>query len=357
MKGLSEDEKEQFSHYARVALEQLPDEGAGFMLSNLLIRDTAQPLPLRRNADGNPLIQFVQTKKQAFWDDLISKSYGNRILCGLRYFDPEKERSRVGIADAREQAIPILRGSAPSESSRKSNRDFSLLQSSLARFGFRPISRERSFEFLYELINFVKAPAYRPDLSLNVQLAHSRYSFRPSEEYVLINDREYVSLIGMKYPPPTSLAMYFRRFYEFNFPLVLRQSIGFAARERLYKQQDFNTPIALALSSVDPKNLKYVEEVKDFRSRIENEKELPIWWHFSILVRAGDKETLGSRRAQVITLLKEIGSFGITEKRNLKAGLFLSPARPRPVLSPQGVARYCKCRGPAERIRSLSGRP
>ncbi len=25
--GLSEDEKEQFSHYARVALEQLPDEG------------------------------------------------------------------------------------------------------------------------------------------------------------------------------------------------------------------------------------------------------------------------------------------------------------------------------------------
>src|SRR5216117_481791 len=28
--GLSEDEKEQFSHYARVALEQLPDEGARF---------------------------------------------------------------------------------------------------------------------------------------------------------------------------------------------------------------------------------------------------------------------------------------------------------------------------------------
>src|SRR6266545_99828 len=38
--NLSEDEKKQFSHYARVALEQLPDEGAGFMLSNLLIRDT-----------------------------------------------------------------------------------------------------------------------------------------------------------------------------------------------------------------------------------------------------------------------------------------------------------------------------
>lgn len=38
--GLSEDQKEQFSHYARAALEQLPNEGEGFMLSNLLIRDT-----------------------------------------------------------------------------------------------------------------------------------------------------------------------------------------------------------------------------------------------------------------------------------------------------------------------------
>src|SRR5947199_339978 len=123
----------------------------------------------------------------------------------------------------------------------------------------------------------------------------------------------------MKYPPPTSLAMYLRRFYELDFPLLLRQSIGFAAKERLYKNQDFNTPIAQALSTVDPKNLKYVEEAREFRGRIENEKELPVWWHFSIVVRAGDKETLRARRAQVISLLKEIGSFGVPERRNLKA--------------------------------------
>ena len=41
--GLAEDVKEQFSHYARSAIEQLPEEGAGFMLSNLLIRDTPNP--------------------------------------------------------------------------------------------------------------------------------------------------------------------------------------------------------------------------------------------------------------------------------------------------------------------------
>ena len=84
--GLSEEEREDFSHYVRSTLEQLPDEGAGFMLSNLLIRDTPKPTPLVKNPGAPPLIQFVQSKKQVFWNDLISKSFSNRILCGLRYY-------------------------------------------------------------------------------------------------------------------------------------------------------------------------------------------------------------------------------------------------------------------------------
>lgn len=54
--GLSEEEKEQYSYYVRVALEQLPEEGAGFMLSNLLIRDTPNPIPLQKNPRAHPLI-------------------------------------------------------------------------------------------------------------------------------------------------------------------------------------------------------------------------------------------------------------------------------------------------------------
>ncbi len=111
------------------------------------------------------------------------------------------------------------------------------LASSLARFGFRALDRAGSFEALYELINFSEPPAYRSDLSLNAQLAQSQYVFRSSEEYLVINGREYVSLIGMKYPPPTSLAMYLRRVYDLDFPLILRQSIGFASKQRLFKQQ------------------------------------------------------------------------------------------------------------------------
>ena len=291
------------------------------MLSNLLIRDTPKPLPLRKNPDAPPLIQFVQAKKQAFWDDLISKSFGNRILCGLRYFPPKKKDPNWGLLIQENKLLRFYRDQIH-ECVRQLEQGYLALSSGFARFGFRALDREQSFAALYELINFAEPPAYRPDLSLNAQLAQSHYVFRTSEEYLVINGREYVSLIGMKYPPPTSLAMYLRRFYELDFPLILRQSIGFASRQRLFKQQDFNTPIAMALSTMDPKNLKYVEEVKDFRSRIENDKELPVWWHFSVLVRAEDKETLRIRRAEVISLLKEIGSFGITEKRNLKAGFF-----------------------------------
>ena len=144
----------------------------------------------------------------------------------------------------------------------------------------------------------------------------------PSEEYVLVNGTQYCSVIGLKYPPPSSLAMYLRRFFELHFPLVLRQSLGFCKKEKLYKEQDFSVPIALALSTIDSRNLKYVEEVKEFRNRIDNDKELPLWWHLSILVSAGDKETLRTRRARVISLLKDIGSHGVTETRNLKPAFF-----------------------------------
>jgi type IV secretory pathway VirB4 component len=306
---------------SREVLPHLPEEGAGFMLSNLLVRDTPDPLPLKKNRPAHSLVQFVQAKKQEFWDGVIARSYGNRIFCGLRYFNPRKKEPAWNLLIQDQKLFHFYR-SQLQQTVRKAEQGFVVLSNAFSRFGFRALDYEQSFRVLYELINFAKAPAYRPDLSLNAQLAHSHYLFRPIEEYAVINGTEYCSLIGIKYPPPSSLTMYLRRFYELDFPLVLRQSIGFCNKQRLYKEQDFNRPIALVLSTVDPRNLKYVEEIKDFRHRMENEKELPVWWHFSVLVRAKDKETLRTRRTQVIGLLKEIGSFGITEKRNLKAGFF-----------------------------------
>jgi hypothetical protein len=266
--GLSEEEKERFSYYARTAVEQLPEEGAGFMLSNLLVRDRPDPVPLKKNPRAHSLVQFVQGKKQEFWDSMIAKSYGNRIFCGLRYFNPRKKDLAWNLL-VQEQKLFRFYRSQLQQTVRKAEQGFVVLSNAFARFGFRALDHGQSFRVLYELINFAKAPAYRPDLSLNAQLAHSHYLFRPMEEYAIINGTEHCSLIGIKYPPPSSLAMYLRRFYELDFPLVLRQSIGFCNKQRLYKEQDFNTPIALALSTVDSRNLKYVEEIKDFRHRRE----------------------------------------------------------------------------------------
>jgi type IV secretory pathway VirB4 component len=317
--GLSEEEKQQYSYYTRTALEQLPDDGAGFTLSNLLVRDTPEPIPLKNNPQAHPLIQLVQDNKQRFWDGIVARSFGNRIFCSLRYFNPKRKEPPWNLLVQEGKLFRFYHDQLRMDA-QKLEEGFLVLSNAFARFGFQTLDRTESFRCLYQLINFVKPPAYRPDLSLNAQLAHSRYVF--SEQHVVINDQEYCSVVGIKYPPPTSLALYLRRFYELSFPLVLRQSIGFCNRQKLYKEQDFNTPIALALSAVDPKNLQYVEEIKHFRGRIENEKELPLWWHFSVLVRARDRETLRSRQTQVMGLLKDIGSFGILEKRNLRSAYF-----------------------------------
>ncbi len=319
--GLSEEVKEQFSHFARSAIEQLPEEGAGFMISNIMIRDTPHPLPLKKNLNAAQLIQFVQNKKQEFWDDLISKSFGNRILCGLRYY-PTKKKDAPWNMLIQENKLHRFYLDQLKENVERIEQGIFALSSGLGRFGFRSLDREQSFAALYELINFSNPPAYRRDLSLNAQLAQSSYTFRQNEEYLVVNNSQYISIIGMKYPPPSSVAMYLRRFYELGFPLILRQSIGFASKQKLYKEQDFNLPIAMALSTMDATNLKYAEEVQSFRTRIDNDKELPVWWHFSVAVRAEDKDTLRNRRAEVISLLKEIGSFGLTEKKNLKAAFF-----------------------------------
>jgi type IV secretory pathway VirB4 component len=317
--GLSEEEKQLYSYYTRTALEQLPDEGAGFMLSNLLVRDTPEPIPLKSNPQAHPLIQLVQDNKQRFWDGIVARSFGNRVVCSLRYFNPRRKEPPWNLLVQEGKLFRFYRDQVRMDA-QKLEEGFLVLFNAFARFGFQTLDRTESFRTLYQLINSVKPPAYRPDLSLNAQLAHSRYVF--SEQHVVISDQGYCSVVGIKYPPPTSLALYLRRFYELSFPLVLRQSIGFCNRRKVYKEQDFNTPIALALSAVDPKNLQYVEEIKNFRGRIENEKELPLWWHFSILVRAKDRETLRSRQTQVVGLLKDIGSFGILEKRNLRSAFF-----------------------------------
>ena len=175
--GLSEEEKEHYSYFARMALEQLPDEGAGFMLSNVLVRDKPDPIPLKHNPHAHPLIQFVQDRKQEFWNERFSTSYGNRIFCGLRYFSPRRMEPRWSLLVQEAKLFRFYRDQIYAAAGKLED-GFLTLANAFGHFGFRALDREQSFRVLYELVNFTKAPAYRADLSLNAQLAHSQYAFR-----------------------------------------------------------------------------------------------------------------------------------------------------------------------------------
>jgi type IV secretory pathway VirB4 component len=313
--ALPEEERNDYSHFTQSAFGTLPNEGAGFMLSNLLIRDTPKLVPLKENPQMAPTIQDARNRKQAFWEALVPRSFSNRVLCGLRYFPVNRKPAEL-LTLIREHKVHEFNIKQFSSAVEQIEQGFIALSKGLDRFKFCALDRKESFAALYEIINFSDAPAYRPDMSLNAQLAHSRYSFPKGKEYFVVNETEYMSLMGIKYLPPASVAMYLRRFYELGFPLIMRQAIGFVNKEKLFKKQDFNLPIATALSRVDTTNLAYAEEIMNFRQRVEQNKELPVYWHFSVLVRAKDEETLRNRRAEVSALLKEIGSFGMVENEN-----------------------------------------
>ena len=276
--GSSEEPREDYSQYTRAALELLPNKGAGFILSNLLIKDTVRPIPLIGNPAALELIQFIQGKKQGLCAERIQKNYSDKILCGLSYHPIDIKTSPPWyyiISDKKWFNFYIEKFNS---SVRMLEQGYAALSNGLSRFKVRTLTREESYAALYELINFSPPNEYQPDLSLREQLLHKRYSFCVNDDYLVINGMEYISLVGIKPPPSHSIDIYLQRFYEFGFPLILRQAI-------------------------------------DIHS-----KKFRVWGHFFILVRAGDKKTLSIRRAEIISLSKKINLLDVTEELNIKAG-------------------------------------
>jgi len=317
--GFAEDEREQFSYYVRSALEQLPDDGQGFMLGNLLVRGPAELPPLAAAADANAVVRFVQDRKQEFWQAMADRSFQNRVVCSLRYFEPGPVQPSWDTLIADRKRFEFIRAKLDDRLA-KLHQGFLTLQAALERFGCRPLDRAATFRQLYRLVNLAPPPAYRPDLSLNAQLGHSAICFRP--ESVIVNETTHVALVGVKYPPPGTVALYLRRFYELGFPLLLKQTFGFAARDPLWKRLGFNQNIARSLAAVDKTCALYVDEVAEFQRRVEADKELPLHWTGQVAVYADSAAQLTERTLQVQTLLKEIGAAGLTERHNLRNGFF-----------------------------------
>ena len=138
--GLSEEDKRQYSYYTRTALEQLPVEGAGFMLSNLLVRDTPEPIPLKSNPHAHPLIRFVQDNKQRFWDGIVARSFGNRIFCALRYFNPRRKAPPWNLLVQESKLFRFYRDQLRLDA-QKLEEGFLVLSNAFARFGFQALDR------------------------------------------------------------------------------------------------------------------------------------------------------------------------------------------------------------------------
>jgi len=312
--GPSEAQMEDFSRSARYALEQLPDEGVGFVLSNLLIRDTPKLAPLNNNPDAPPLIQFLHSKKQAFCDDVISKSFSNHILCGLQYYPVNKKAPPLIMVPHKKKVHSFDYDQLKSVTDQLEH-GFIALSRGFAHFGFHALTREESFAALFRLINFTEPAVYMRGSLLCAQLAHSRIQFHCDDGYLVVNDTEYISIIGIIGILPHTAVMHLQRLYELEFPLIMRQSMKFISKGKLLKDQKNKWLITRIL-------LMFDEKIEDYRTRIKNSTELPFDWHFSILVRAKDKNTLYVRRSEIKGLLKERGFSPIEKRKQLEAGFY-----------------------------------
>ncbi len=316
--GISQEEKEQLSYYVRSAVEQLPNDGKGFMLSNLFLRGTANIPDLVVREDANPVVKYLQHRKQEFWNDLAKRSFQNRSICCLRYFehDPAPPWSQL-VGD--EKCFKFYREQLDARME-KLYMGYVTLKSALDRFGFKQLDKETTFKLLYRIVNCQAPPRYREDISLNAQVPNTVIKLYAHKGYLTIGEDTYATIIGVKYPPDTTVGMFLRRFYELNFPLLIKQSFGFADKQKLWKKMDFDKNIANALSQVDKGCAEFVQQSREYQHRVENEKELPVWWNFTIYALATNKDDLRERQQRVMNILKEIGSHGLVEEHNFKNG-------------------------------------
>ena len=335
--GISQEEKEQLSYYVRSAVEQLPDDGKGYMLSNLFLRGTADIPSLVVQPDANPVVKYLQQRKQEFWNDLANRSFQNRSICCLRFFEHDQAPpwSQL-VSDTK--SFQFYRDQLDARVE-KLYLGYATLRSALDRFGFRPLDREQTYRILYRIVNCAPPPRYRPDVSLNAQVPDTVIKMYAHKGYLTIGEGTCATVIGVKYPPEATVGMFLRRFYELNFPLLIKQSFGFADKSKLWKKMDFDKNIANALAQVDKGCAEFVRQSREYQHRVENEKELPVWWTLTIYVHAASREELRERQQKVLNILKEIGSHGQVEENNFKNGyMSLFPGHERLYLRKSLVA-------------------
>lgn len=337
--GLGEEEKEQLSYYVKNALEQL---GKGFSLSNLLIRTRSPRCRLKAGTGAPEIIQFMQSRNQAYWDHVAKSSLSNYIYCSLGYQNPTKFPKDINTLMKPHGTISIMIRELQ-ENCRELLKGYASMKATLSRFGFCDLSREESFNTLYQIMNDADPPVYRDDIPLNIQLCHSNIRFNEKNHSINIDDRFFTNSIALKYPPPSTIAFYFRRMFDLPFQLILKNSFRVINYEKFEKKLLFNQNIAQAISAKSKNASNYVEEVSGFQSKVSTDREIPIHWSSYIYLKADSPEELARNTYVIKNLLKEIGSQGKEEKKNHKnAYFFLYPGHEKinrrtfPIVSSNG---------------------
>lgn len=337
--GLGDEEKEQLSYYVKNALEQL---GKGFSLSNFLIRTKSPQCQLKTNPQAPGIIQYMQSRNQKYWDHICQSSLSNYIYCSLGYQNPTKFPKDFNTLIKPNSTISILIRELQSNCN-ELLKGYSNMKATLARFGFNDLSKEETFRTLYQIMNDADPPPYRDDISLNLQLCHSNIHFNDKNYSTNIDDRFFINSIALKYPPPNTIAFYFRRLFDLPFQLILKNSFGVINYEKFEKRLLFNQNIAQAISAKSKNASNYVEEVSGFQSKVSTDREIPINWSSYIYLKAETLEELSRNTYTIKNLLKEIGSQGKEEKKNHKnAHFFLYPGHEKinkrkfPIVSSNG---------------------
>lgn len=313
---LSRAERSSLSESVKLAFLQLDE---GFTVTNYIDRDINLLFSLENGINAPDVIKYVQSRKQEFWDKISSRSFSSRIFCSIRYRNHQKREVPLKGLFFEKQLFDFSKREID-EGIEKLFHGYLTVKSAFKKFGFFPLDCNETFSILYKMINFSDPPSYRSDLSLNAQLSQSAYTFE--DDIFMTGDGMYGKIISIKYLPEESFPLYFERLYDLKINFIIKQSFRIINFSKMEKSIKVNQNIARSLSSIDKSSEHYVGEVDEFLSEVKIKREKPVRWNLSIMLLSRDIDLLNEKVYEVISLLKEIGSSGMTERFNLKNALF-----------------------------------
>jgi len=283
-------------------------------ITHYFIRRRGERLHLNCELQAPGLVKTLQQRKEDFYNGLEGETFSSSILCLLKLNGPLIKKSDMNFFLGANREFLLLKDKI-FENVEKLLEISRLAKTGLSRINIRELPLPEIFAHFFYLINGPKpVPVYRPDLSLNSQLARSFYRF--DRDFFRV-DEGFRRVIGLIDEPPSTDRMFFKGFLDYRGEIVIKNSFTTVDYDKLKRTLASNYKISKALLFKKTLSGEYLSEYEENELLVEKERKKPFYHNLGIMVAATSREELDRLTDDLVVRVCKTGAYADRERKYL----------------------------------------